>query len=50
MAGPRLHRDGDRNVERGAVLVTRFRRGVVWVVVALLVFTLVATLLVDATA
>jgi hypothetical protein len=50
MAGRRAHRDADRNVERSAVVVTRFRRGIVWVVVGLLVFTLVATLLVDATA
>jgi hypothetical protein len=50
MAAPRAHRDACRNTERSAALVTRFRRGVVWFVVALLVLTLVATLLVDATA
>jgi hypothetical protein len=30
--------------------MTRFRRGMVWTVVALLVFTLIATLIVDSTA
>jgi hypothetical protein len=37
-------------VDQGGSIVSRFRRGIVWAVVGLLVFTLVATLVVDGTA